>query len=150
MKNLMIGFGLVLLVVPGVIAFIVTFAMIPAVLLEGASTSESFDRSRALAKGEWGRILAAQLLGFLLMYLAYFGALTVIGVAAGLAGGIGDGPAELLGQVFLAALYPLPDTVTVLLYYDLRIRKEAFDIHMLMDAAQEYDPVAPAAAVATP
>jgi len=65
MKNLLVGFGLLLLVVPGVIAFIVTFAMVPAVLIEGASTSEAFDRSRALARGQWGRILATQVLGFL-------------------------------------------------------------------------------------
>jgi hypothetical protein len=150
MKNLMIGFGLLLLVVPGVIAFIVTFAMIPAVLLEGASTSQSFDRSRALARGQWGRILAAQLLGFLLMYLAYFAAIMLLGVVMGLTGAIGEGVAGMLDALLLTALYPLPATVTVLLYYDLRIRNEAFDIQMLMDAAQAIDPAAAEEAVATP
>jgi hypothetical protein len=146
MKNLMIGIGLVMLVVPGVIAFIMSFAMVPAVLIEGASASESFDRSRDLARGQWGRVLAAELLGFVLMYLAYFGLLMAIGVLFGLLGGISEAAAELLGQVFLTALYPLPATVTVLLYYDIRIRKEAFDIQMLVDAVPAAEPV-PAAPV---
>jgi hypothetical protein len=140
MKSLLIGFGLIMLVVPGVIAFIVTFAMIPAVLLEGASASQSFERSQALAKGQWGRVLATQLLGYMLMYMAYFGALMLIGMGTALMGGINETAAQLLGQVLLTALYPLPATVTVLLYYDLRIRNEAFDIQMLMDAAQGLEP----------
>lgn len=146
MKNIMIGFGLLLLVVPGVIAFIVTFAMVPAVLIEGASASESFDRSRALARGHWGRILAAQLLAFALMYLAYFGALFGVGILLGLMGGVSEGAAEFLGQAFMAAVYPLPATMTVLLYYDLRIRKEAFDVQMLIEAVPAAEP-APAAPV---
>lgn len=144
MKNVLIGFGLLLLVVPGVIAFIVTFAMIPVVLLEGASTSQSFDRSRALARGQWRRILAAQVLGFMLMYLAYFGSLLSIGFLLGLTGGIGDTAIDLLAQVFLTAMYPLPATVSVLLYYDIRIRNEGFDIEMLMEAAQGLQPNEPA------
>jgi len=142
MKNLMIGLGLLLLVVPGVIAFIVTFAMVPAVLIDGASASESFDRSRDLARGSWGRILGAQLLGFMLMYLAYFGALFGIGILFEMAGGISEAAAELLAQALLTALYPLPATVTVLLYYDMRIRKEAFDLQMLIDAVPAIEPAA--------
>jgi hypothetical protein len=134
MKNVMIGLGLLLLVVPGVIAFIMSFAMVPAVMIEGASTGDSFDRSRALARGHWGRILGAQLLGFVLMYLAYFGALFGIGLLFGMVGGLSEAAAELLSQALLTALYPLPATVTVLLYYDVRIRKEAFDLQMLIDA----------------
>jgi hypothetical protein len=135
-RHLQVSLGLVLLVVPGVIAYIVTFAMVPPVLIEGApTTGHAFDRSRALARGQWGRILATQALGLLLMYMAYFGMITLVNLASGLVGGIGATAATLLPQLFLTALYPLPATITALLYYDVRIRNEAFDIQMLMAEA---------------
>jgi hypothetical protein len=89
-------------------------------------------------------------LGFVLMYLAYFGAILLLGVVMGLTGAIGEGVAGMLDQLLLTALYPLPATVTVLLYYDLRIRNEAFDITMLMDAAQGLESAPAPEAVATP
>jgi len=140
MKNILVGFGLLLLVVPGVIAFIVTFAMVPVVMLEGASTSQSFDRSRALARGNKGRIFFTLALAFTLMLLAYLGTLLAVGFLAGLAGGISEFGITVLSQVALTAAYPFIATVSVLLYYDARIRNEAFDIEMLMEEAQGMGP----------
>jgi hypothetical protein len=140
MKNILVGFGLLLLVVPGILAFIVTFAMVPAVMLEGASTSQSFERSRALARGNKGRIFLTMVLSFTLMLFAYLGTLLAVGFLAGLAGGISEFGITLLSQVALTAAYPFIATVSVLLYYDARIRNEAFDIEMLMADAQGLGP----------
>lgn len=140
MKNIMVGFGLLLLVVPGVIAFIVTFAMVPVVMLEGASTSQSLDRSRALARGNKTRIFFTLVLAFTLMLLAYLGTLFTVAFAAGLAGGISELAITVLAQVALTAAYPFVSIVSVLLYYDARIRNEAFDIEMLMEDAQGMGP----------
>ncbi|HEX9937132.1 MAG TPA: hypothetical protein VGB15_08410 [Longimicrobium sp.] len=120
--------GLLLLVIPGIIAMIVTFAMPIAVMVEGASASESFERSRALAKENWGRIAVTLGLAVLLQFVAIFG--------AGFAVGAVLGPSiwtNLLVQVVATLLAPFPAVVGTLLYYDLRIRKEGFDIQMLME-----------------
>ncbi|MFL5383259.1 MAG: hypothetical protein ACJ8GN_12130 [Longimicrobiaceae bacterium] len=134
MKNLLIGFGMLLLVVPGVIAFIVTFAMVPAVMLEGASTSQAFDRSRALARGNQARIFFALVLAFALMSIAFMGTLFAAGFLEGTAGwGMSDTGWNVLTQLVFSAAYPFTAIVSVLLYYDARIRNEAFDIEMLME-----------------
>jgi hypothetical protein len=132
MKNILIGFGFLALVVPGFIAVIVTFAMVPAVMVEGASTSQAFDRSRALARDNWGRVLASVVLAFLMLYVAYFSLLAGIGVAITLLGGTVNPAADAItSQFFLSAMYPLPLTVATLMYYDLRVRKEGFDLEMM-------------------
>ncbi|MBV9110058.1 MAG: hypothetical protein JO306_11675 [Gemmatimonadetes bacterium] len=132
MKNLLIGFGILFLVVPGVIALIVTFAMVPAVMVEDASTSDAFDRSRALARDQWGRVFVSVVLGFGMMYVAYFSLLLGIGVVIGLLGGNVTPSADaIMSQFFYAAIYPLPVTVATLMYYDLRVRKEGFDLEMM-------------------
>jgi hypothetical protein len=143
MKNVLVGFGLLLLVVPGVIAFIITFAMVPVVMLEGASASQSFTRSRALARGNKTRIFVTTMLAFTLMILAYLGTLFSVGFLAGFAGGLSDFGIAVVSQVALTAAYPLVSTVSVLLYYDARIRNEAFDIEMLMEDAQGLGTAAP-------
>lgn len=140
LRGFCIGIGLLLCVVPGIIAMIVTFAMPMAVVLEGASASESFDRSRALAKEQWGRIVGTYVLTYLLAFLAAIG----VGILAALAGG------EVAGQVadllVGALLAPFVAVVGTLLYYDLRIRKEGFDIEMLVTAVDELGAQPPAAA----
>jgi hypothetical protein len=140
MKNVLIAFGLLLLVVPGVYAFIVTFAMIPAVMLEGASTSESFDRSRALARGNHARIFWTLIVAFAVMYFAFLGTSVALLVVEELTGGLFESAFTLLSQVALTAAYPFVATVSVLLYYDARIRNEAFDIEMLMEDARGLGP----------
>lgn len=147
MKNILITFGLLALVVPGVIAFIATFAMVPAVMLEGASTSQAFDRSRALAKGNQPRIFFALALAFTLMSLAFMGALFSLGFLVGMAGDMSDTAWNIVTQVVWSAAYPFTAIVSVLLYYDSRIRNEAFDIEMLMD---DLHGLAPAEAAPSP
>jgi hypothetical protein len=56
-QGVLVGFGLLLLVVPGFVVFAWSFAMPMIVVLEGATANESFTRSRALARGSVPRIL---------------------------------------------------------------------------------------------
>lgn len=141
LRGFAVGLGIIACVVPGIILMIVTFAMPMAVVLEGASASEAFDRSRALAKDQWGRIVGTYVLAYLLALLAAIG----LGVVAALVGGEAIGRlADAVGSVLLA---PFVAVVGTLLYYDLRIRKEAFDVQMLV---AEIDGIAPAAPVESP
>lgn len=125
-RGFAIGIGILLCVVPGIIVMIFTFAMPMAVVLEGCGAMDSYERSKALAKDQWGRIVGAYLLAYLLAMLAAVG----IGMAVTFAGGDTIGNlADMLAGVMLA---PFVAVVGTLLYYDLRIRKEGFDIEMLV------------------
>jgi hypothetical protein len=128
-RGFLLGFGLLLLVIPGIIALIVTFAMPMAVMVEGASSSDSFERSRALARENWGRIALTLGLTVVLQYVAVIGAGMMLGLLLG-----DTTTANVLVQVVATLMTPFPAVVGTVLYYDLRIRKEAFDIQMLVDA----------------
>jgi hypothetical protein len=129
-SGIMVVFGLLLLIVPGLIAAAWTFAMPVIVMVEGRSASESFERSRALARGNVPRILVALVLAYALFFGGAFGIGILIGMG-GLVVPIGPAGETLLMSAVLVLLYPFPSVVTTLLYYDLRIRKEAFDVQMM-------------------
>ena len=138
-QGFLIGLGTLLCIVPGLIAAIITFAMPMAVVLEGKTAMEAYERSKVLARDQWGRIAGAYILAFLLALLAGGG----IGVAVALLGGSALGTvAEMLANVVFT---PFTAVVGTLLYYDIRIRKEAFDLEMLLGAVD--GPAAPAPAM---
>lgn len=128
-RGFLMIFGLLLLVIPGIIAMIVTFAMPIVVMVEGASSSDSFERSRSLAKENWGRIAMTLGVAVILQYLAVFGSGFVLGLVLG-----PTTATEVTVQAVAVLLAPFPAVVGTVLYYDLRIRKEAFDIEMLMES----------------
>jgi hypothetical protein len=128
--------GFLLFFVPGVI-FSLWFALTAAVVvIEDRKASESMGRSRLLVKGNLGKIF--------LVSLAVFVISLIIGLVCSFAGGIVGrivGAARgsmslttiqtifsLVGQIIAG---PISATAIILLYYDLRIRKEGFDLEML-------------------
>lgn len=129
---LVIAIGFVLLVVPGVI-FALWFVPVTAVvMLEGVGGTAALGRSRELMRGNLGK-------GFVLMLLV-----TVLGFMFGMAmGGITalPWPHDALGAfvqtVAQALILPVQLAPLVLLYYDLRIRKEGFDIEQLARSVAE-------------
>jgi hypothetical protein len=136
---IVIMLGFLLLVVPGII-FGLWFALVtPAIVVEDLRATKAMSRSKRLASGNLGKI---------------FGTLFVVGIISFIiSGAIGWGfgrlsatlfgqsqirmimPqfAEMAGQIVVAPIWAV---ATVLLYYDLRIRKEGFDLEMM---AQEMD-----------
>lgn len=127
--------GLLLCVVPAVLAWIIFFACIPLVVLEGQNPVDALNRSQALAKGAWGEIFLTQLL-FVLITLIPVGA---VSLAVSVAGAVLVGPdqaamltlqgASNAAQAVMTALtMPLTLIGTTLLYYDRRIRVEAFGL----------------------
>ena len=118
--------GLMLFIVPGVFLFARYFAIPATVVVEGRRANEALSRSRLLAAGETGKILGTLGLGWLL----YFGILLALTpVLAGLAGRIAG---QAIVGVLLMFVYPVLGVLTVLLYFDLRIRKEGFDLEMMV------------------
>ena len=128
--GIVIAIGYVLLIVPGVIFALWFLLLAPVVVLEGIGGGSALGRSRELMRGNIGK-------GFLLMLIVgilswVFGAIT--GVLVGFI------PLEYLPlrtfiQGLIPALWlPIQTAPYILLYYDLRIRKEAFDLQRLAES----------------
>lgn len=126
----------ILLWIPAVAWIYVTFAVaVPAVVLERQRVSAALGRSRRLVRGSWWRVsgillLAGVITFFLrLVLLIPFGllqsAITVAGSAL-----IGQIVAVLGTLVATAIVSPFNAGVTALLYVDLRMRREGFDLQL--------------------
>ena len=135
---------LLALVVPAlVVAILVVFArlaLVPAtVVLEENGAGVAVRRSWELVSGHVGRTIGALLLAYLIVAALQ---LTLMGVGAVLANML---VGQLVANLASIVTYPIVAGVTVLLYYDLRIRKEGFDLE-LMTAELERIPETPYAA----
>jgi hypothetical protein len=129
MQSIAVTFGFMLFLFPAVWISAVLFAVIPVVVLERLGPFKAFDRSGDLSKGVKGHILSA------------LGLIVLIWVVLKIGGAI---LAQLLPtpelQLTVAALidillYPVFGIASTLIYYDIRIRKEGFDIEMMAKQA---------------
>lgn len=107
-----------------------------SVLIDGLSGMDALRRSKDLVTGHFWPVLAA----VLLVGLLYLGVVTVAmmaPMAVSVAAGHAPSNVAMQGLSGLAMLFLLPVCwgVTTLLYYDLRIRKEAFDLEQLSASA---------------
>jgi hypothetical protein len=132
MAGIATGLAALLLILPGI--YVATrLATLPAVVMcEHDDSTLSYSRAWELGKDEVGRIFVPMLIAWVI----YFSA--VIGIAFG---------ASLLGKsvpvlqasgvtmvlLLLAPIlvHPLVAVTSVLVYYDLRVRKEAFDLEIM-------------------
>ncbi|MEV5731215.1 glycerophosphoryl diester phosphodiesterase membrane domain-containing protein [Streptomyces pharetrae] len=131
----------------------------PALMLEKQSITKAMSRSAKLVRGSWWRVFGIQLLATVIANIV--AAIVVIPftfLAAALGGdGIGgfvDGTGDF-GWTFLVVsgigsvigsmiTFPITAGVTVLLYIDQRIRREALDLELARAAGvQGYGPAAP-------
>jgi hypothetical protein len=120
--------GLVLLVVPGVYLFARLASAFPSVVLEDLGPVEALRRAWARAEGRVGHSLGTLALTFLLYFVVLMGA-TVIGGAAALAAG--KYALLAVSAVVTVLVAPMVPIVTTLLYFDLRIRSEGYDLELL-------------------
>lgn len=119
--------------------------VIPALLLDKLSIFRSFRRSHSLSKGSRGRLLLMLILTVVLLY-AFDWTLRLPGFM--LFGAPRQAiPLELWsdGSTFLAHALSGPiATISIALFYiDQRIRKEAFDLQLMMQSIQESESAAP-------
>jgi hypothetical protein len=146
------GFCLLLFVIPGVYLWVSFAVAVPVLLTEDLKGRKALGRSRRLVKGFWWRTFGVVVLGYILSGIlsSAIGALVVgitsiesnSGSFAGIVVSVVAGTvSKLLTVPFVAAF------VTVL-YFDLRVRKEAFDLQLLASRiGVEPDPAALAAPV---
>jgi len=134
--GLIVAVGFVLLIVPGVIFLLIYAITTPAIVLEGVKAREGMRRSRSLVKGNLGKVfvilLVVAILSWIVGAVLGFGA-EVLVKAAGMEA-ISTG-AVVTKQAFSIVsdvlVMPIGAAASILLYYDLRIRKEGFDLEML-------------------
>jgi hypothetical protein len=114
--------GAVLLVVPGVIVGVLLVVSVPALVVEGGRARHALSRSVDLVGGHWWHTFGTVLLAWLLL------GLVVVLVDAGV-GRLGRGwLAETVAQALSITLVtPFAALVGLLLYLDLRSRKESRD-----------------------
>ncbi|WP_411073344.1 hypothetical protein [Streptomyces sp. cmx-4-7] len=124
----------------------------PALMLERGGVVQSLKRSAKLVQGSWWRIFGITLLTQLLIFVFVMIIaipFTIIGfVVDGEAlSGLLSGSADSIGWPFLiatgiggvitsAVTYPISAGVTVLLYVDQRIRREALDLELIRAAGR--------------
>jgi hypothetical protein len=153
-----VGIGFVLLIVPGVILGLMWALTIPVAVLEDTGLRDSVNRSAELTKGSRGRVFVIYLLFLVLFYIIYmawmFPVLMMIGLGARGHHVVG---VPLWSQIaipvgnFLSQCLagPLMTIGLSLLYYDQRVRKEAFDLQHMMAMLDQpsLDAAAPAVSV---
>ena len=123
--------NLLLIVVAGLYVGVRLAVSVPAAAVEGRRWPQALTRSWSLVDGHWGHVVATLLLGWLATGLV--GSL-LAGLTAGVTGLlIGDGwlVRTLLQAAVLSLLVPYFLVVWVLLYLDLRTRKERLDLDTL-------------------
>jgi uncharacterized membrane protein len=144
LMGLVILLGFLLMVIPGVMLAVGLAVAIPAVVLEaGRSASGALSRSWELTRGSRWRIFGLGLTLFVLLYIpvvAISGLVAVL-VPRGAAAGFGASStativALAIGGVVQLFIYPLFYCVLTVTYYDLRVRKEGFDLELLASSLQ--------------
>ena len=137
--------GLLLLIVPGILQALKYAIAVPVAILEQNGVSASLSRSADLTKGHRGRIFVIYLLFAILLFIGslvwQLPAAFVAGVTiarSGAARPVTSLPwtaqaVALFGQfVTQAVLSPIMTIGITLIYYDERVRKEAFDLEHMM------------------
>lgn len=107
-----VAFGLVLLIVPGLILLTIWAVTAPAIVSEGRGPIEAFGRSRELVSGEGWSVFGVIVVTFLITF-AISAVVVAIGAALGDVGGV---VFSLIGSVITA---PITALVSAVLFFDL-------------------------------
>ena len=123
--------GLVLLVVPGVIAMTLLFVAPAIVVLEGATTGVALKRSAELCNNHKARIFGF-IVVILVFYLILWSIASVLIAGARLGTPLHPSTAGLIIRLIIGGLaWPLTPALVVVQYYDARIEKEGYDVELL-------------------
>ena len=126
--------GIIFCVIPGIYLAVSFAVAMPVLMSEGQRGRKALGRSRALVRGRWWKtaivLVVAGLLGTILAGI-------VTGAVSAVSAVSGDDPVAIF---FIAAIAgtagalistPFSAAYHTVLYFDLRVRKEAFDLQLL-------------------
>jgi hypothetical protein len=139
LNGLAIGVGFVLLIIPGIYLMCRLLVCVPAAVIEKMGPSDSLARSYQLTQGFAGRAFVV-----LVFYVAVAGGLelmvslpAVLGIAMNStnpdAVRAWASVQTIVGSFAEIVLTPILLIATAIYYYDLRVRKEAFDLQLMMN-----------------
>ena len=130
--GLLVAIASVFLLIPGIYLFVAWSVAVPALLGENLGITAALGRSRALDRGRFGRARGLSYSPCLALVVTLV-ILAVLGALLGSSGNdtvvfIEEGVASLFANTLVL---PFQVAVTTVLYIDLRVRKEGFDIQLL-------------------
>jgi hypothetical protein len=131
--------GFLLFFFPGVVAAVGLMLAFPAVVLEDLRPAAALGRSWELTRGFRFRMFGLLVTLFVLLYIpiaALSGVASLMVARASGSGGASSLVAVLLGGIIQLLIYPLFYCVLTVAYYDLRVRKEGFDLEVLASTLQ--------------
>lgn len=135
MVSLLVGIGFMLLIVPGVILLSGLMLSTIVVVLENPHNSNTaLSRSWELTKGFRGKVLLAMFCVFILLLVPTIAVVAIWSILPDLFGETGGVATEVATAVLSLFIYPFFYVVMTVLYYDLRVRKEGFDLELLASA----------------
>lgn len=127
--------GFILLIIPGIYIAVALMVVVPVLMMEDIRGLKALRRSRDLVKGRWWPTFGLVILGVILIPLI-LQTILVIPFQLFLFVNIESVTLRLLVEEMinvLASILTTPFTAAVLtvLYFDLRVRKEGFDLELL-------------------
>lgn len=140
-RAILLVLGGALLIVPGLIVYKRYFAIVAAFNIEKLSARAARKRSRELSNDNGKRIF------FLLGAVALFSIIAGAMLGGFLSTIVKGALAALLYLVAISLFAPFATIVMTLLYYDIRIRREGYDIELLAGALDASAPVTAPASV---
>ena len=134
-KNFVLLCGFIACIIPGVYFYAAYAVTTPVLMLEGLRGRKALGRSRALVKDRWKPVAGVLLVATLLTQIV---SSAVSGLAAGVLfanNEVANAVATAIGNIAAAALtVPVLAAVITVLYIDLRVRKEGFDLELLAES----------------
>ncbi|MYA61379.1 MAG: hypothetical protein F4X94_02260 [Dehalococcoidia bacterium] len=133
----LLGAGIAIAVMVALLIFtIYLVAIMPAIIVEGYRSTSAFRRASELLRGSKLRVLGHLLIyGFVVLGLFFALSIPSFILGAAVAGETQSFAASAMGivlnRIVSILIAPVTFIATTLLYYDLRIRKENYDIERL-------------------
>ena len=135
---IIIGFGFLFFLLPGLVLLCGLLLAFPSLVLEpGNSPTGALSRSWFLTRGSRWRMFGLLVTLILLLYVPVIalGAIATLVLPSGQDSATGVLTLALVGVIQMI-LYPLFYCVLTVAYYDLRVRKEGFDLEVLASTLQ--------------
>lgn len=134
--TLIIMGGMVLFIVPGIILLVYYALVAPVAILESSGPAAIRRRSWTLVEGHGGKVFVVIVI-VVVIQTAFDSSGDVVPFLLGVEAESSTGAALRLALRSITGIvgYPLEPIAATLVYYDLRIRKEGFDLEMLSRAA---------------
>jgi hypothetical protein len=135
LNGLLVGIGFVACIVPGVYFYAAFAVAMPILMLEGIKGRKALSRSRALVKGRWRPVAGVLFIAYLITGIVSAGFSGLVAGALFAGNEIASDVARVIAGIAGSALtVPVLAAVITVLYIDLRVRKEGFDLELLAES----------------